>query len=137
MACITVFPDCTVSVSLLCTSCKGDHRARMDTIPDGWKNHSQRNYRTKWRTTEAGHPAVHQWNCGVGDFLRISLHGDVGYKKDNNMETISYKAGRLGFIPAGAETMIWYRNQVKVYYIIGLSILPMKEIQQKIQTLPD
>lgn len=65
-------------------------------------------------TVEAGHPKVHQWNYCLGE---SDFHMSVGYKKDNNMETVQHHAGDWSFIPAGADHDLVSDPGKEVYYI--------------------
>ena len=65
-------------------------------------------------TVEKGHPAVHQWNYCVGN---SDFSMSVGYKKDNNMETINHKAGDWSFIPAGADHDLVSEPGKEVFYV--------------------
>ena len=65
-------------------------------------------------TVEAGHPAVHQWNYCVGE---SDFHMSVGYKAQNNMETVEHHAGDWSFIPAGADNDLVSDPGKEVYYV--------------------
>ena len=65
-------------------------------------------------TVEKGHPKVHQWNYCLGD---SDFHMSVGYKEENNMETVQHHAGDWSFIPAGADHDLVSDPGKEVYYI--------------------
>lgn len=65
-------------------------------------------------TVEKGHPKVHQWNYCLGD---SDFHMSVGYKAENNMETVQHRAGDWSFIPAGADHDLVSDPGKEVYYI--------------------
>ena len=96
--------------------CKGPHTEARMVLCTGWLGRiilgtTRANGEG---TTEAGHPAVHQWNYCVGD---SDFSMSVGYKKDNNMETINHKAGDWSFIPAGADHDLVSEPGKEVYYV--------------------
>ncbi len=65
-------------------------------------------------TIEKGHPQVHQFNYCVGnsDFTM-----SVGYKAENDMETIECKAGDWSFIPAGPDHDLVSADGKEAHYI--------------------
>lgn len=96
--------------------CKGPHTEARMVLCTGWLGRiilgtTRANGEG---TTEAGHPAVHQWNYCVGN---SDFSMSVGYKKDNNMETINHKAGDWSFIPAGADHDLVSEPGKEVYYV--------------------